>query len=507
MAMETTDQADDLNAEYRSRPDAALLEQFVGQRDPEAFAALMKRHGSYLLAVCRQLTQHTQDAEDVFQACFLQLFRKGPSIRQGASVAGWLQKVAVRIAHKLRARQARDRRRETIRPMTDTTESPADLRWNEACQILQEEIAQLPDDLRLPIILCLFEGLTQEAAAEQLGLNPRTVKDRLRRGREKLHKRLVTRGVSLAVLGTLLAGSWEPPVPAALAEATLRGVKAVLTKSSLADAVSPSVITLATPSGAVAGWVAITAAVALTIGAAGALTAWERLSAPAAPGTVTAAAELRGPVTVRRSFRGKQVDLEFFQLAGPNPELYLQPEEEGLRITLPEKNGPRDPVGVKLRYPVRGDIELEASFEFLNVPRPATGAGGVSLYLYLASPDRDGLWLGKVNDQLRGPLFNAGQRVGNIENRTDKFITNVPAGNETGLARVRLVRQGSSISMFAGDESAAGFVHLATLDVNTADCVIVRLAADPIWRPDIAIDVRLIDFTITAEEFVGFVPK
>jgi RNA polymerase sigma factor (sigma-70 family) len=503
MEMQTTDQAGDLTVNTMSRPDDVLLQQFVRDRDPTAFAALMKRHGSYLLAVCRQLTQHTQDAEDVFQACFLQLVRKGRSIRQGASVAGWLQKVAVRIAHKLRARQARNRHNEAATLMIQTSDSPADRGWHEACRILQEEIAQLPDDLRLPIIHCLFEGHTQEAAAEQLGLTPRTIKDRLRRGREKLHKRLLIRGVSLSVLGTLLAGSCPGPVPPALAEATLSGASAVLTKSSLTGAVSPSVIALATSSPVMAGWVTIAAAVALTVAAIGALAIWDRL---AAPGALTAAGEPKRSVTIRRSFRGKQFDAEFFQWAGRNAEKYLQPEDEGLRVTLPPQDGPGDAVGVRLRHPARGDIEVEATFEFLNIPRPTTGSGGVSLYINLASPERDGIWIGKFNDQLRGPLFNAGQRVGKTENRVDKFLTKAPASTDTGLGRVRLVRQGSSISLFGGDD-AAGFLDLATLDVNTADCVIVRLAADPIFRSDVAIDVRLIDFTITAEEFVGYVPK
>ena len=186
MATEIT-HGDDSGAKSLLLPDGALLEQFIKERNHDAFAALMKRHGPYLLAVCRQLTQHSQDAEDVFQACFLQLIRKGPSIRQGGSVAGWLQTVAVRLANKVRMRQARNRQKEAERPMTEATISPADLSWREACQLLQEEIAMLPEDLRLPIILCLFQSHTQEETAQELGINPRTLKDRLRRGRETLH--------------------------------------------------------------------------------------------------------------------------------------------------------------------------------------------------------------------------------------------------------------------------------------------------------------------------------
>jgi hypothetical protein len=35
---------------------------------------------------------------------------------------------------------------------------------------------------------------------------------------------------------------------------------------------------------------------------------------------------------------------------------------------------------------------------------------------------------------------------------------------------------------------------------------ILRLAADPVWARDALVDVRLLDFTITAEEIVGYDP-
>ena len=84
--------------------DGRLLEHFVKNHDERAFAELVTRHGPYILGVCRRVTAHPQDAEDVFQACFLELVRKAASILQHDSVAGWLQTVAVR----LRAEPGRD---------------------------------------------------------------------------------------------------------------------------------------------------------------------------------------------------------------------------------------------------------------------------------------------------------------------------------------------------------------------------------------------------------------
>src|ERR1700704_3959395 len=104
MGIQSLNRDADSDARDPSPADGWLLDQFIRERNEEAFAMLMKRHGPYILGVCRRVTQHPQDAEDVFQACFLELARKASAISRRKSVAGWLQTVAVRMARKSLAR-------------------------------------------------------------------------------------------------------------------------------------------------------------------------------------------------------------------------------------------------------------------------------------------------------------------------------------------------------------------------------------------------------------------
>src|SRR5262249_49522025 len=71
--------------------------------------------------------------------------------------------------------------------------------------------------LRTPLLLCYFEGLTQDEAARQLGWKTCTFKARLGRARERLRRRLGRRGLTLsaALVASVLAGSASTSVPAA----------------------------------------------------------------------------------------------------------------------------------------------------------------------------------------------------------------------------------------------------------------------------------------------------
>jgi RNA polymerase sigma factor (sigma-70 family) len=211
-------------------PDALLLDRFIRQRDEAAFTALVARHGPMVLRVCQRIVGDRHAAEDAFQATFLILARRARTIRRPAALASWLHGVARHAA--LKAGDAGRRRLET--PAADL--APPDphpdvldvLSAREALRILDEEVRGLPEAYRLPVILCYLEGCTQEEAARQLGWTPGSVKGRLERGRQRLHQRLVRRGLTLAATVALVefahATSADPAV--ALAALTVRAASA-----------------------------------------------------------------------------------------------------------------------------------------------------------------------------------------------------------------------------------------------------------------------------------------
>src|SRR6516165_7003288 len=89
-----------------------LLERYATEHDELAFEALVARHGPMVLGVCRRVLHHAQAAEDAFQATFLVLMRKAPSLDRRKPLGNWLYTVAYRLALRIRADEARRLRHE-----------------------------------------------------------------------------------------------------------------------------------------------------------------------------------------------------------------------------------------------------------------------------------------------------------------------------------------------------------------------------------------------------------
>jgi RNA polymerase sigma-70 factor (ECF subfamily) len=186
--------------------DRQLLEQFARRRDEAAFEALVQRHGSLVLGVCRRVLHDTHDAEDAFQATFLVLVRKAGSIAKPELLANWLCGVAYRTACKARTSAARRRHHERRAVARSVVRHFPEAAWREFGAIVEEELARLPDKYRAAVLLCDVQGLTHEEAAHQLAWPVGSMSSRLARGRKMIRDRLTSRDAAYVALHRALAG-------------------------------------------------------------------------------------------------------------------------------------------------------------------------------------------------------------------------------------------------------------------------------------------------------------
>src|SRR5215472_13968877 len=212
-----------LRQDVAGRTDGQLLAAFIDRKDEAAFEALLRRHGPMVFGVCRRVFGNHHDAEDAFRATFLVLARKAASVRPRERVANWLHGVALRTAMKAKAMTAKRRGREKQVAEMPEPEAAQQGQWRDLQPLLDQELNGLPENYRLPILLCDLEGKAIKESARQLGWPQGTLAGRLARGRKLLAKRLASRGLLLST-GSLAAFFSEhiasAGVPAALVSST-----------------------------------------------------------------------------------------------------------------------------------------------------------------------------------------------------------------------------------------------------------------------------------------------
>jgi TIGR03009 family protein len=242
----------------RRLADHELLDEFAARRDEAAFTALVARHGSMVLRVCRRVLGHEHDAEDAFQAAFLVLAKQAGAIRKREALASWLHGVAFRTAMRVKRSAARRRKRERQLRRTGSVScrvggdpaayaagSPT---WDEVQAALDQEIQRLPPLNGAAFVLCVLEGKSRSEAAAQLRIPEGTVWSRIARARRLLQRRLARRGIELSVLLAALSvaeGVGRAALPAALTQTTIRFGLLVAAGESAAGVIPTHIAALA----------------------------------------------------------------------------------------------------------------------------------------------------------------------------------------------------------------------------------------------------------------------
>ncbi len=168
--------------------------------DMEAFAALFEPLRPQVFAIAAR-TVGPVDAEDAVMNTFLKAWKALPGFGRRASLKTWLY----RIAHNcsLDLIRARERRHETAFPETEDGRSALDnvadasmpapdaaAEQGETAAGVQRALANLPDPLRIALLLRYSDGLSYSEIAAATGATMGTVMSRLFYGKQRLRKLL-----------------------------------------------------------------------------------------------------------------------------------------------------------------------------------------------------------------------------------------------------------------------------------------------------------------------------
>ena len=134
--------------------DRELLARFADLGDEAAFAAVVHRHTTMVLGVCKRVLHSQADAEDACQAVFVVLVKKASATRWQASLANLLYATARKVAANARLATARRTRREGLAAVPEAAPPAETITGQELIGALDEELDRLPPLYREPLVLC-----------------------------------------------------------------------------------------------------------------------------------------------------------------------------------------------------------------------------------------------------------------------------------------------------------------------------------------------------------------
>lgn len=174
-------------ANLAAKADERLV-RAIASGSAEALAELYDRYAATVFGLARRITARQEDAEEVVQDVFAQVWRQAGRYQDGrATVVAWLVMLTrTRAIDRLRARTARPDQHAPA-PIDDVpgvaTQDPSPEQVtlsSEEAKSVRQALTVLPDSQRALVDLAYFEGLTHSEIATRTAIPLGTVKTRLR---------------------------------------------------------------------------------------------------------------------------------------------------------------------------------------------------------------------------------------------------------------------------------------------------------------------------------------
>ena len=173
----------------------------VQHGDKAAFDLLVIKYQHKIIQLVNRYVKDRNEVQDVAQETFIKAYRAIGSFRGEAAFYTWLYRIAINTAKNDLV--SRSRRHSNYQvdiqeveihenaPQLQNMETPeTELLNQEILATIKKTIEGLPEEMRIAIILCEFDGLSYEAIAQTMNCPVGTVRSRIFRAREAIDNEL-----------------------------------------------------------------------------------------------------------------------------------------------------------------------------------------------------------------------------------------------------------------------------------------------------------------------------
>ncbi len=177
--------------------DVGLIARAV-RGDQAACSLLYRRHYAMLMPICMRYAKDGDEAKDILQEGFVQVFSNLAAFSGKGAFLGWLKRVMINTAINHYRAQIRDRSILRIEHLDQEDVQFGSLAHEDvfskfSVNELLELVRGLSPIYRMVFNLRVIEGWSHEEIAKELGISVATSKSNLHRARANLMNRLVRR--------------------------------------------------------------------------------------------------------------------------------------------------------------------------------------------------------------------------------------------------------------------------------------------------------------------------
>ena len=178
------------------------LIQALKAGESTAFGKIVAQFQDHIVNTCFGFVNNSEDAEDLAQEVFIEVYRSIGNFRGGAKLSTWLYRIAVtKSLDFLRKKKAQKRIQfvKSLFGIDDEERQIADhkivhphlqLEQQERLNVLHQAVSQLADNQRIAFTLNKFEDLSYKEIAVVMDISLSSVESLIHRAKKNLKKKL-----------------------------------------------------------------------------------------------------------------------------------------------------------------------------------------------------------------------------------------------------------------------------------------------------------------------------
>lgn len=179
-----------MDAKFLHLDDESLILQ-IQEGSHEAFAILVDRHTNRFYRIAYRFVSSRDDAEDIVQDAFLKLWNR-PNLwdpGKGAKFTTWFYRVVINMCLDHRKKKKLINLSEDIEFADESPGPDVLFDVHQKQTLLEQLIDELPERQQLAINLCFYEGLSNNEAAQIIGVKVKALQSLVMRAKTTLkHK-------------------------------------------------------------------------------------------------------------------------------------------------------------------------------------------------------------------------------------------------------------------------------------------------------------------------------